>query len=108
MRFIFIGSAALTALMRLWVLSDVLICWLVAINVVALGAYGYDKAIAGRRRQRISENTLLLAAVIGGTIGAWLGMRLFRHKTAKPLFQWKFRVAVVIQAVLVAVYFLWP
>ena len=55
--------------------------WLVVINVVTLLAFRSDKqrAIAGDRR--IAERDLLLMAALGGTIGAWLGMRLFRHKT---------------------------
>ncbi|MCW2337593.1 uncharacterized membrane protein YsdA (DUF1294 family) [Sphingobium sp. B2D3A] len=57
--------------------------WLVLINLITLAAFRHDKqrAIAGGPRMR--ERDLLTLAAIGGTIGAWLAMRLFRHKTRK-------------------------
>lgn len=56
------------------------------INVIAFFMYGFDKQKAKRRQWRIPESTLLGVAVIGGSIGAFLGMQIFRHKTKKPKF----------------------
>jgi uncharacterized membrane protein YsdA (DUF1294 family) len=63
---------------------------LAAVNLFAFLLYGVDKAKAKKGAWRIPEATLLLAAALGGSLGALLGMELFRHKT-KHL---KFRVLV--------------
>lgn len=61
--------------------SRILIAYLVLINVVAFVAFGVDKWKAQRGAWRIPELTLLLLAALGGSVGAWLGMRVWRHKT---------------------------
>ena len=50
--------------------------YLLAINAVAFIVYGIDKYKAKKAKWRISEATLLSLAVIGGSIGAWTGMRV--------------------------------
>ena len=65
---------------------DPLLSWLIAINLATLLTYGYDKSIAGTGKWRVPERTLLLLAATGGTVGAYLGMRLFHHKTLKGSF----------------------
>ena len=67
-----------------------LLGYLVAVNLVAFCMYGIDKRKAVKDRYRISENALLGVALIGGSIGAWAGMKIFRHKTQK----WKFKLLV--------------
>ena len=66
--------------------------WLLIINVAALAAYGVDKLLAklkehAPKTRRIPEKTLLLLAALGGGIGAWLAMELFRHKTQHRSFR---------------------
>ena len=66
--------------------------WLLIINVAALAAYGVDKLLAklkehAHKTRRIPEKTLLLLAALGGGIGAWLAMELFRHKTQHRSFR---------------------
>jgi uncharacterized membrane protein YsdA (DUF1294 family) len=78
--------------------------WLIAINVVTLLTFGYDKAIAGSRRMRVPENVLLALTFCGGTIGALVAMPLFRHKTAKRRFRGSFWIVVLIQVALIAAY----
>ena len=63
-----------------------LVYYLIAVNLTAFILYGYDKSMARMDRRRIPEKTLLFWAWIGGSIGAFLGMRLFHHKTLKPKF----------------------
>lgn len=63
--------------------------WLLIINVVAFLAYGGDKLLAKLKEHqpkvpRLPEKNLLLLALVGGGVGAWLGMELFRHKTQHP------------------------
>lgn len=55
--------------------------YLLVINAVTFLLYGIDKYKAKKNKWRISEATLLMIAVIGGSIGAWVGMRLWHHKT---------------------------
>lgn len=78
-------------------LSDVLLnpyYWLVAYalvaNVATFVLYGVDKLKAKREMRRISEFTLLLWAVLGGSLGALIGMNVWRHKTQ----HWKFTIGV--------------
>ena len=61
------------------------IVWL-AINVFVFAMYGVDKRRAKRGKWRIPERTLLLGTWLLGGVGAWLGMRVFRHKTLHRAF----------------------
>jgi uncharacterized membrane protein YsdA (DUF1294 family) len=61
--------------------EQVLLAWLLVINVATAAAYAYDKAAARRGARRIRERTLLLLNVLGGFIGAWIVFLLARHKT---------------------------
>ncbi|MCL9982366.1 MAG: DUF1294 domain-containing protein [Erythrobacter sp.] len=58
----------------------------IAMNFLAFAAFGIDKARAERGAWRISEGALLMLAFLGGTIGAYAGRALFRHKTRKQPF----------------------
>lgn len=60
--------------------------YLVVMNVLTFIVYGIDKQKAKRGNWRISEKTLMMLAVFGGSIGAWIGMQVFRHKTKHLLF----------------------
>ena len=64
-----------------------LLAYLVVANVVSFAMFGIDKQRARAGQRRISERALLVSAVVSGTIGAWVGMSVFRHKTAKRSFQ---------------------
>lgn len=57
------------------------IVYLLIINSIGLFGMWSDKRRAKKRRYRIPEKTLFLLAVLGGGIGTWAGMYLFRHKT---------------------------
>lgn len=67
-------------------MNDGLLLWLLAVNVAAFVMMGLDKAKAKLGAWRIPEKTLLLTAAVGGSVGAILGMQLFRHKTRHPAF----------------------
>lgn len=73
----------------------ILVYWLILVNLAAFILYGYDKSCAKKNKRRIPEKTLLFWAWIGGSVGAFLGMRIFHHKTLKP----KFFVVPVLMAV---------
>ena len=72
---------------------------LLALNLLAFGLYGLDKRRARSGRQRIRERTLLLAAALGGSAGAWLGMRLWHHKTLHLRFRLDLPLMLIVQLV---------
>ena len=82
-----------------------IICFLLAINIATFLLYGIDKYKAKKNKWRISEATLLMMAVIGGSIGAWSGMRLWHHKTMHKKFKYGIPVIIIMQIAL-AVYLL--
>ncbi len=59
----------------------ILLCYLVIMNIIGLAVMGIDKSKARRHAWRISEKGLFLVSLLGGSIGTWAGMYLFRHKT---------------------------
>ena len=76
--------------------------YLFAINIVSFFLYGIDKYKSKKNKWRISEATLLMIAVIGGSIGAWAGMRLWHPKTMHKKFKYGIPVIIIMQIALVA------
>ncbi|MUT67043.1 DUF1294 domain-containing protein [Paenibacillus sp. NEAU-GSW1] len=83
---------------------QLLIIYLIVVNIAAFGLMGSDKQAARRNRRRVPEKRLFTAAAIGGAVGAWIGMRYFRHKTKHASFTIGIPLLVVWNAV--AIYFL--
>ncbi len=76
--------------------------WIVFASIVTFALCGWDKRAAKRPRQRrIPEKTLFLWALLGGSIGLWLGMQHFRHKTKHWYFVWGVPAIFVLQAALI-------
>jgi len=69
-------------------LNNIALAWLAIINGVAFVMYGVDKYKSMHHKWRIPENTLLLLALAGGSMGAMLGMQVFRHKTKHLKFKY--------------------
>ena len=85
-----------------------MIIYLLIINAVALILMFVDKFKARKKFWRISEKTLIGSALLGGSIGALIGMYVFRHKTRHPKFTMGIPLILALQivaAVLWAVYF---
>ena len=80
--------------------------YLLAINVASFVTYGIDKWKAKKAKWRIREASLLLLAVLGGSVGAWLGMRVWHHKTQHKKFKYGVPALIVVQLALI-VYFLY-
>ena len=78
--------------------------WIVylMLNVISFSLFGLDKQRARRGLWRIRESVLLAVTWLMGGLGAWLGMRLFRHKTQKRRFVISANVASVLQLALIA------
>ncbi len=66
----------------------VLLVWLAVINLLTFIVYGADKRRARRGKWRVPEKTLFLLPLLGGSIGALLGMWAFHHKTKHWYFVW--------------------
>ena len=83
-------------------LHSYLAYYLLAINVVTFIVYGIDKYKAKKAKWRIPEATLLLLAVLGGSIGAWMGMKVWHHKTMHKKFKYGIPAILLIQIALMA------
>ena len=81
---------------------NIILGYLLAVNITSFLLYGIDKYKAKKGRWRISEATLLLMAVIGGSIGAWVGMRIWHHKTMHKMFKYGIPVIIIFQVALAA------
>ncbi len=75
--------------------------WIIGVSIASFFTYGYDKAIAGRNITRVPEVVLHLLTLFGGTIGSFLGMQIFHHKTQKRSFQLVFWGIVAIQVIII-------
>jgi uncharacterized membrane protein YsdA (DUF1294 family) len=82
---------------------DILLLYLLTVNALSLYFMLADKYKARKNAWRIPEATLLGLAAIGGSLGAWLGMQLFRHKTRHP----KFFIGIPVLLVLHIALLLW-
>ena len=84
-------------------MMNIILGYLLAVNITSFLLYGIDKYKAKKGRWRISEATLLTMAAIGGSIGAWAGMRLWHHKTMHKKFKYGIPIIIILQVAL-AVY----
>ena len=79
-------------------LSSFLLYYLIAINSVTFLMFGFDKWMARSNARRTPEKILWLFSLLGGSLGAILGMQTFRHKTKKISFQFILALILIIQA----------
>ena len=99
-------------------MANAMLYYLIVINVVTFLVYGIDKwrstsgrlLPTGRKKAkkgswRISEATLLILAVIGGSIGALLGMKVWRHKTMHKKFKYGLPLILLAQIALIYLIF---
>lgn len=103
-----LGLAAAGAVLLWWGLSGSwsaepwLAAWLASVNVTAFGYYAWDKVRSRSASGRVPELVLHGLALVGGSVGAYLGMRLFRHKTVKGTFRILFWAIVALQLTVIA------
>lgn len=83
-------------------LHSCLAYYLIAINAVTFIIYGIDKYKAKKAKWRIPEAILLLLAVFGGSIWAWMGMKVWHHKTMHKKFKYGIPAILLIQIALMA------
>ena len=86
-------------------LLHIALIYLAVINVITFFMYGIDKWKAKKSKWRIREAALLGLAVLGGSIGAWLGMQVWHHKTQHKKFKYGVPAIIIVQLALI-VYFI--
>ena len=82
-------------------MMDIFEYYLIGINLTAFIVFGLDKGRARAGKWRVSERTLLLLSLAGGSLGALSAMLLFRHKTRKEKLAVGVPVMFVVHCVIV-------
>ena len=82
-------------------IANALLYYLIVITIVTFLVYGIDKWKAKQGSWRISEASLLILAVIGGSIGALLGMKVWHHKTMHKKFKYGLPLILLVQIALI-------
>ena len=85
-------------------MTQTIVYYLIALNIVTFFVYGIDKWKARQAKRRIREAALLGLAVLGGRIGALLGMKVWHHKTMHKKF--KYGLPLILLAQIVLIYFI--
>ncbi len=78
-------------------MNEFFIVFFATLNILSFIYFGLDKRKAKKNQHRVSEKSLLIMTVFGGTIGSILGMLIFNHKTNKRSFILKIFAVIVIQ-----------
>ena len=81
-------------------MTQTIVYILICINVVTFVVYGIDKWKAKHSKMRIREAALLMLAVLGGSVGALLGMRIWHHKTMHKKFKYGLPLILLAQIAL--------
>ena len=81
---------------------QIVIGYLIFLNIVTFAVYGIDKVKAKKGAWRIPEKSLLLLAFIGGSLGAAAGMRFWRHKTLHRQLKWGVPLILLFHLALIA------
>ena len=84
-------------------LQRIILIYLAVITVMTFLMFGVDKWKARRDKWRIRETSLLLLALLGGSLGAWIGMKVWHHKTKHKKFKYCIPLILVVHLVLLAV-----
>ena len=82
--------------------------YLVVINLLTFIVYGIDKLKAKKGKWRIPESTLLLLALMGGSVGAWMGIKVWHHKTLHKKFKYGVPFIFILQIALCIYLFILP
>ena len=87
-------------------IDTIIIGYAIVINVITLLMYGIDKWKAKHSKWRIPEATLLIMAAVGGSIGAWMGIKLFHHKTLHKKFKYGVPAILILQLTIIVFIYL--
>ena len=79
-------------------LIALLLFCIIGVNVITFVVYGIDKLKAKKGKWRVPETTLLLLAIVGGSVGAWCGVKVWHHKTIHAKFKYGIPLIMAMQA----------
>lgn len=85
-------------------LTNYFLGYIVVVNIISFILIGLDKKKATRKKHRIPEKHLFIWAIVGGSLGGVLGMKIFRHKTKHPQFKYGFPFILLIHLILVVLW----
>ena len=78
-------------------MAALLLSCIIGVNVITFVVYGIDKLKAKKGKWRVPETTLLLLAIIGGSVGAWCGVKVWHHKTIHLKFKYGIPLIMAVQ-----------
>ena len=79
-------------------MDALLLSCIIGVNVITFVVYGIDKLKAKKGKWRVPETTLLLLAIVGGSVGAWCGVKVWHHKTMHAKFKYGIPLIMAMQA----------
>lgn len=80
-------------------IKNLIIIYFFTINLFTFLIMGIDKYKAIKNKWRIKEKTIFLMSLVGGSIGTYMGMKRFRHKTKKKIFTIGIPIIILINIV---------
>ncbi|MBB6696465.1 DUF1294 domain-containing protein [Clostridium algidicarnis] len=90
--------------MGLIIIYKLILFYFIILNILGLLSMYIDKSKSKRSQWRIRENTLIIIAILGGSIGSYLGMKKFRHKTKHSKFKYGIPFIIFIQIIIIFFY----
>ena len=78
-------------------MAALLLSCIIGVNVITFVVYGIDKLKAKKGKWRVPETTLLLLAIVGGSVGAWCGVKVWHHKTMHAKFKYGIPLIMAVQ-----------
>ena len=82
------------------VIMKILSLYLIVVNICGFILMGYDKRKAKKNKWRVPESRMFFTAALGGSVGIWLGMQNFHHKTLHPQFKYGIPAIFAVQILL--------
>lgn len=86
-------------------MNTIFTTYILIVNILGYFLMFLDKQKAKKHKWRIPENTLMLVAIIGGSIGSIIGMQTFRHKTKHIKFKFGIPIILILQVILLFSFF---
>lgn len=99
--FLWIIATIILSLILLYFEQTITVAIFLSANISTFFLYGIDKLQAQAKRRRVPEKTLHLTAFLGGSLGALIAMKFFRHKTQKLSFQLVLGLLILVQLLLI-------